>query len=336
MNATLQWRAPSVVSRAVPTSMIKTNAPTVLAFLASCTLAVGCNRSSAQTQPPPAPAAEKPAAPVDCTPLFPGLPLSSMPPEQRAEFCRFAEDTLCYCGCPHTLAGCLKEHPSCPHASRMSALALAEIASNGSTAETAARFVAGYYDSFATDKRVRIDTNSLPCIGGSEAKVTIVEFSDFDCPHCKQARPILEGLVKERPEVRLCFLSFPLHKHSPLAAAAADYAYAKGAFWRYHDLLFDHQEARADLDEAAYTKELIKLGKQAGLDEAGMAAAIEDPKLRELVEHEREVGRQLGVEGTPFIFLNGRPVPFMSPEMLTLTVQDELEWIRNDNHWAKD
>jgi protein-disulfide isomerase len=305
------------------------------ALLALLPLTGACNRSSAQTPVAPgAPAAPKPVA--DCSADFPGLPLSMLPAPSRAEFCRFAQDTLCYCGCPHTLAGCFKEHPSCPHASRMAALALSEIAVNASGAEAAARFVSTYYDSFAAEKRARIDVSSLPCLGSGDAKVTLVEFSDFDCPHCKLARPLLESLVKDKPDVRLCFLNFPLHKHSMLAAAAADYAFTKGAFWRYHDLLFAGQEARADLDEPAYTKELLKLGKQAGLDEAGLAKAIEDPSLRALLEREKDAGRQLGVEGTPFLFLNGRPVPFMSAEMLQLTVQDELEWIRNDNHWAKD
>jgi protein-disulfide isomerase len=306
-----------------------------LTLLGALTAIGACTRSSAQTAPPPVAAA--PTKPTtDCTADFPGLPLTALPPPSRAEFCRFAEDTLCYCGCPHTLAGCLKEHAGCPHASRMAALALSEITVNGSSAEAAARFVSTYYDSFAPEKRARIDVSSLPCLGSAEAKVTLVEFSDFDCPHCKQARPMLESLVKERPETRLCFLSFPLHKHSMLAAAAAEYAFTKGAFWRYHDLLFAGQDARADLDEAAYTKELLKLGKQAGLDETALAKAIEDPTLRDLLEREKDAGRQLGVEGTPFLFLNGRPVPFMSPEMLQLTIQDELEWIHNDNHWAKD
>jgi len=304
-----------------------------IALVALVQLWGGCNRSSAQTKAPTVPA--KPAV-VDCSADFPNLPLSALSTHARGEFCRFAQDTLCYCGCPHTLAGCFKEHPSCPHASRMAALALAEIAANGATAEAAASFVSGYYDTFKAEARSRFDASSLPCLGGSEATVTLVEFSDFDCPHCKQARPMLEKLVKDRPEVRLCFLSFPLHKHSMLSAAAATYAASKGAFWRYHDLLFEGQDSRLDLDEAAYTKELLRLGKQAGLDEGELAKAIQDPKLRELLERQKDTARQLGVEGTPYLFLNGRPVPFMSAEMLQLTVQDELEWIRNDNHWAKD
>jgi protein-disulfide isomerase len=307
----------------------------LLALSALVAAVTGCTRNAAQSAPVPAAAPTKPAA-VDCTAEFPGLPLAALPGPSRGEFCRFAEDTLCYCGCPHTLAGCLKEHPSCPHASRMAALALSEIAVNAASAESAGRFVSNYYDSFSAEKRARIDVSSIPCLGSSDAKVTLVEFSDFDCPHCKQARPLLEALTKDRPEVRLCFLNFPLHKHSILAAAAAEYAFTKGAFWRYHDLLFSGQEARVDLDEAAYMKELLKLGKQANLDDTALAKAIDDPKLRELLEREKDAGRQLGVEGTPFLFLNGRPVPFMSPEMLQLTVQDELEWIRNDNHWAKD
>jgi protein-disulfide isomerase len=304
-----------------------------LTHLASC-------RSSTPAKAPVAVAAPAPpdaggGPPADCSSDFPGLPLSDLPLPARLEFCKFAQDTFCYCHCPHLLAGCLRDHPSCPHASRMAALAMSEIAS-GQGAEKAGEFVTAYYDSFKKDARTRFDLAGIPCQGSAEAPITVIEFSDFDCPHCKAMRPVLEGLVQGSDDVRLCFISFPLHPHSALAAAAATYAYSKGAFWKYHDLLFQQQDARVLKDEAGYVAELKKLGAQAGLDEAGLDQAIHDPKLLEAQQQQKEAGKRLGIDGTPYIYVNGRPAPPLSAEILKLTVQDEREWIAHGGAWAQD
>lgn len=310
-------------------------------LLALAALAPACHRDAAPPASPAkgssaaaAPAPAKPAT-ADCVNDFPNLPLAELPEPARLEFCRFAQDTFCYCGCPHVLAGCLKEHPSCPHASRMAAVALSEIA-NGATAEKAGEAVAAYYDSFKPDARVKFEINHMPCLGSPDAALTLVEFSDFDCPHCKAARPMLESLVKDRTDTRLCFMSFPLHPHSTIAAAASVYAFSKGNFWKLHDLLFERQDARVTMDEAAYTAEVERLGALAGLDKDGLDKAIHDPALLDMLEKQKEAARKLGVDGTPFLFLNGRPLPPLTPELLKLTIGDEQEWIANGNGWAKD
>jgi protein-disulfide isomerase len=282
----------------------------------------------------PAAAPAKPAV-TDCASDFPMLPLSELPEPARLEFCRFAQDSFCYCGCPHVLAGCLKEHPSCPHASRMAAIALAEVAT-GATAEKAGEVVTAYYDSFKPESRVKFEIANMPCVGPPDAAMTLLEFSDFDCPHCRAARPMLEGLVKDRADTRLCFMSFPLHPHSAIAAAAAVYAFSKGKFWKMHDLLFENQDARATMDEAAYTAEVERLGVKAGLDKDGLDKAIHDPALIAMLDKQKDAAHKIGVDGTPYIFLNGRPVPPITPELLKLTLNDEQEWIANGNAWAKD
>ncbi len=294
-------------------------------------LSASCRKSTSLEPPRPPPLA--PAQ--SCTSEFPGLPLAELPPPARAEFCRFAKDTLCYCGCPHSLAGCLKNHPSCPHASRMAAIALGELAM-GATAERAEQSVSAYYDSFKPGSRVHFDVARLPCMGSPDAKVTLVEFSDFDCPHCREARPLLENTVQKRSDVRLCFMPFPIHPHSMIAAEAATYAVEKGDFWKLHDLLFDDQAARASLDEMAYTEEILRLGEKAGLDRQGLVAALHDEGIKAAIEKEQATARTLGVDGTPFIFLNGRPLPPITPELLDLTIGDELEWISHGGAWAKD
>jgi len=277
-----------------------------------------------------------PGALVDCSSQFPQLPLPDLRPQDRSEFCKFANDTLCYCGCPHTVAGCLKEHPSCHHAVRAATLALSEIVAASGTADGAAKFVNGYYDSFKPENRVQLPTDLFPCQGSANAPLTLVEFSDFDCPHCKAARPLFEQLVKDGHDVRLCFVSFPLHKHSQLAAAAAEYAKRKGAFWRFHDLLFEDQDNRTNLDEAAYTEDLLKLGEQAGLDRAGMKAALEDQNVQNEVLRWKTYAHHLGADGTPWVYLNGRVLPPFSGELYKLSLDDEREWIANHGHWAQD
>jgi protein-disulfide isomerase len=217
-------------------------------------------------------------------------------------------------------------------------LALGEIASGEGTAEAAAKFVAGYYDSFKPENRKQLPATGFPCTGPADAKITMVEFSDFDCPHCKAARPMFEKLVSDRHDLRLCFASFPLtgHKHSGLATAAALYAAKKGAFWKYHDLLFEDQDNRVNLDEAGYISDLVKLGEKAGLDADGLKAAITDPSVERLADERRQVAAGLGIEGTPYVYFNGRAVPPFGPELYKLSLDDEIEWMENGGHWAAD
>jgi len=290
---------------------------------------------------PAEPVAPKPSnvpnsAGSDCSAQFPQLPLTELPPQDRIEFCKFANDTLCYCGCPHTVAGCLKEHPGCHHAVRAATLGLSEIVAGSGNADAAAKFVNGYYDSFKPENRVNLPVDSLPCQGPANAPLTMVEFSDFDCPHCKAARPLFEELVKDRHDLRLCFASLPLHKNASLAAAAAEYARKKGAFWRFHDLLFDDQDARAHLEADDYSSNLVKLGQQAGLDPAGMREALADPQIAADVRKMKAYAHTLGIDGTPWVYVNGRVVPPFSADLYKLSLEDEREWIANNGHWAQD
>ncbi len=204
------------------------------------------------------------------------------------------------------------------------------------TADAAGKFVNGYYESFKPENRVKLPEEALPCQGAPDASLTLVEFSDFDCPHCKAARPVFEQLVKDRHDTRLCFASLPLHKNSKLAAAAAEYARKQGAFWRFHDLLFENQEARANLDEQQYIDSLLKLADQAGLDRAGMRKALADPELDSDVLKMKSLAHQLGIDGTPWVYVNGRVLPPFSAELYQLSLDDEHEWIANHGHWAQD
>jgi len=109
-----------------------------------------------------------------------------------------------------------------------------------------------YYASFPASKRVKVGDTDCPQLGDPKAKVVVVEFSDFQCPHCAAAEKPLRDLVTALPgQVRLCSKYFPLpgHPRARQAAAAAEYAFRHNKFWEMSEMLFAHQDTD-ELDDA--------------------------------------------------------------------------------------
>ena len=158
---------------------------------------------------------------------------------------------------------------------------------------------------------------AAPSRGKREAPVTIVEFSDFQCPFCKRAATMVDDVVKQHGDaVRVVFRNFPLpyHKNAQLAAMAALAAKEQGRFWEMHDKLFAHQEA---LDRAA----IDGFARELGLDVARFDAALDGGKLAEAVNKDVLAGGSF-VEGTPTLFVNGHKLS--NPALLAQVVDAEL------------
>jgi protein-disulfide isomerase len=139
-------------------------------------------------------------------------------------------------------------------------------------------------------------------LGSPSAPVTLVEYSDFQCPFCKRAAPDLRRLVESYPDtVRLVWRHFPLpgHADAQSAAEAAACAGDQGAFWEYHDALFANQGSLAPAD-------LRQHAESAGLDLALFDDCFESHRYRAVVAHDQASGDALGVSATPAIFINGR------------------------------
>ncbi|MEL6180262.1 MAG: thioredoxin domain-containing protein [Myxococcota bacterium] len=154
------------------------------------------------------------------------------------------------------------------------------------------------------EKREAIAAKDAPFFGKADAKVTIVEFSDFQCPYCSQTTKTVSAIKdKYGDKVRFVFRQFPLpfHTEAHLAAQAALEANAQGKFWAYHDLLFANQRAlqREDLE---------KYAKEAGLDMGKFRKALDSKKHAKAVDDDLELGKQVNVRGTPTMFINGTPV----------------------------
>lgn len=137
--------------------------------------------------------------------------------------------------------------------------------------------------------------------GDEDAPVTVVEFGDFECPYCAAAAPVLRQLVDQSEgQVRLVWRHFPLfdtHPHALTAALAAEATTASGQFWKMHDLLFQHQDRLTDLDLGVYAAKL-------GLDGSSVVGDAAQ-QYRPAVERDYAAGIELGVSGTPTLFING-------------------------------
>jgi len=146
-----------------------------------------------------------------------------------------------------------------------------------------------------------IPVQDSPVQGYWGAPVTIVEYSDFQCPYCQKVTPTLRKVLQHYDgQVRVVFKHFPLpfHADAPRAHQAALAARAQEKFWKMHDVLFDHQDALKPDD-------LMTYARQIGLDLPTFAGALKDSKYAAQIEQDRSEGTSLGVTGTPTFFVNG-------------------------------
>jgi protein-disulfide isomerase len=138
--------------------------------------------------------------------------------------------------------------------------------------------------------------------GSGEAPVTLVEYGDYECPHCGRAYPIVEELRRNFGDrLRFVFRNFPLtqvHAHAEMAAEAAEAAGAQGRFWEMHEALFTHQNA---LD----TSHLVQYAGRLRINAAQLGEALTAHTFRDRVREDFMSGVRSGVNGTPTFFING-------------------------------
>jgi protein-disulfide isomerase len=169
--------------------------------------------------------------------------------------------------------------------------------------------------------RVDVDDATSPSRGPADAPVTIVEFSDFQCPYCKRVAPSLEQAIKSYPQqVRLVYRQFPLNIHSngQKAAEASLCAQEQGKFWEMHNAMFASQKALA-------VEQLKVKAAKLGLDAEQFNQCLDSSKYAAKIREDITAGTAAGVNGTPALFVNGRflngAVPFKEIQKL---IEDEL------------
>lgn len=157
--------------------------------------------------------------------------------------------------------------------------------------------------------------------GNASASAYLVEFSDFQCPACKSAKPFVEATV-ERYKEKLLFVyrHFPLgqHQYAIHAAIAAEAAGLQGKFWEMSELIFANQDK---LSDDLY----VRLAKELYLDEKKFTDALADPKLKDKVIQDRDYGESIGIDSTPTFFLNGKKLTLASFSDLRTEVERAVQ-----------
>jgi len=177
----------------------------------------------------------------------------------------------------------------------------------GAALVVACALATGFAARGAAAKPAAESTEAFRQKGAPDAKVTIVEFSDFECPACRAAEPSLRQVLSVYgSDIRFLFKNFPLERVHPYArrgAQAAECAGKQGKFWPYHDMLYDRQDEWTNPKVDSF---LDQYAKEAGLDVAAFDACRADPATNQPIDADKKEGEDRWVTGTPTFFVNGK------------------------------
>jgi protein-disulfide isomerase len=239
-----------------------------------------------------------PAASTEETTPPPGINIGKMDDFERKVFFRVINRESSACGKGHSLMYSAKHDPAC----RASFYAVRYVAHLIDSGFTDSEISEKLDKRFRAPRQPRIDVSAAPSKGATSARVSVVEFVDYECPHCKHAQGLMRQLVDEYPnDVKVYFKHFPLSSHSNarLAAAAAVAAAKQGKFWPYSDKVWANSD---NLTPAL----LEKAAKDVGLDVARWRTDMDSDAAKARVQADRAEGTDMGINGTPSIYINGR------------------------------
>jgi protein-disulfide isomerase len=250
--------------------------------------------------------------------------LTTLSPTQRQTFERVTSEEFCDCTSSLSLAGCLDLRKDCPMANHLASLVF-DTAKDNNSADAILGFLSARVFGQYCARPKTITPGAVPAKGNPKGPITVVQFADFRCSHCKEEAPrVKEAIERFGKHAKFVFLPFPLQNH-PLSMAAAEALLAAGAqgrYWEMHDLLFENQAS--DFSEAT----LLRLGRQLKLNMKRFSKALTTHQYKDQVMHYKQMGLDAGVISTPGFFINGRYFSANSPAM-TLTRRLDMELDRN-------
>ena len=237
---------------------------------------------------------------------LPAVDLAGLTAAQKQSVLSVLRESDCTCQCQMKIAECRVKDPGCSDSRELALVAVREVKAGKPVAEIKKMLA----DSELARKRreslfgepVTLSLAGAPSRGPANAKLVLVEFSDFQCPYCRTAARNVDKLLEMFPnDLRVVFKQFPLEEHSDaaLAAEASLAAHAQGKFWPLHDRIFKHTGRITRQQLAAWAMET-------GIDLARFNREMDAGKYRATVKQEAQEGTLAGVQGTPSFFLNGR------------------------------
>lgn len=274
-------------------------------------------------------ASNESAPPAD---LYPDMDFDRLDASDRKTFVSIAKGELCPCeGSNQSLHACLQsKETQCALAKRMSSLAVSGIQSGLNKTDIRDRMA-----TFAerASKEYEFDLADTPHKGPKDAPVTIVEFADFQCPHCKAAAGLMKTIQsKFGDDVVHYFKHYPLpgHPKARLAAQAAVAAHQQDKFWPMHDLIFKHQRSLS-------SDKLVRFARQLGMNIGKFKKDLQSKEVTQAVAANKQEGSRVGVKGTPAIFINGqRYMGAQTEKGLTEAIRSALEASKSKDEGSSD
>lgn len=268
------------------------------------------------------PKAEKPLPQLD------GFPLRKLTPSARQPFAEIAQEELCGCDNPRTLAGCLTKEKPCSQALIYAGLIKGLLEAGMSRPQTQLVFSRLITDGMCADPVSQLNVGGLPFktnVAPGQPAVEVIEFADFMCSHCAQAAPEFKPVMGSSLPIRMFFVPIQMggNEVSGKAGLAALAAWRQGPdkFWAYHDLLFENQ---TELNDA----KLLALAKAVGLDLKKWKSDRKDPSVKALFQQGQALGARAGLKGTPYVLINGRPLN-NTVTSTDLAARIQLEMVRH-------
>ena len=169
-----------------------------------------------------------------------------------------------------------------------------------------------------------IDTTGAPFLGNPDAPVTLVIFSDFQCPFCAKLVPVIEEVALAYPDtVKIVFKHFPLrnHRYASLAALAAIAAQQQGKFWEFHDMLFPLQK---EIDQ----NKIVEVAQDLALDMKKFTSDVGGEIAKNQLTKDMTDGQAAGVRGTPTVFINGRQPDKLDFAQIKKSIEAELQLLK--------
>ena len=244
------------------------------------------------------PTKEKPGPDVPLVTLD-GVDTSPLTAREKKEWSSYVSDFLSPCpNVPVSLSQCVKEKRDC----NKCVPAVKYVMKGVKDGMSREQIEKSYKNRFDPSGVVNVPIDGSPTTGPENAPITIVEYADFQCPHCGEFAPMLDKVVEEnKGNVRFAYKFYVLGKFpaSELAARAAIGAWRQNKFWDMHHLIFANQQG---LDQ----EKLDAIAKQIGVDVGRMHADMQANETTERIAKDRKLGEDVKIEGTPTIFINGR------------------------------
>lgn len=248
---------------------------------------------------------------------LPGVDVTDLDAGEVGALSTLMSEGACPCDTQKSLLDCIKAR-SCPAATELAGFGAGKLRDGLGLEQVREAVVRKYLEDHI---HYTFDLSDTPRKGPADAKVVLVEFADFECPHCALMKDTVAGVAKQFPDdVAVYFKQFPLghHAHSHAAARATLAAHRQGRFWQMHDLIFQNQ---GSLSPARF----VEFATELGLNVDRFAKDMEDPALYAQIERDRKEAIAANLSGTPTIYINGRLyVDPKTPEALAKYIRARL------------